>query len=259
MLLYVHARKEHVAYTVACIVTPVWRADHGQCDKTCGICSDFPATFHIENASFLNAVNYSVLGNFDGTEFSQLNCAQSMQGSLCDMDIDECAVDNGGCQHGCVNSWGGFGCTCLAGYTTSVESSFLCSDNNECDINNGGCMDACYNVPGTYSCRCNGWWKRARDQHNCECRDFDSLVRVRFVNANGVTSFPEVDYPDGTVNSPCNVIANLGACAVLPMQADLPEAACGCACEVLFTHLNATNLSATNLTAVEHALFESIV
>lgn len=31
-------------------------------------------------------------------------------------DIDECAVNNGDCQHNCSNEAGGFHCQCAAGY-----------------------------------------------------------------------------------------------------------------------------------------------
>lgn len=31
-------------------------------------------------------------------------------------DINECSVNNGGCEHGCVNTVGGFECSCRPGY-----------------------------------------------------------------------------------------------------------------------------------------------
>eukprot|EP01048_Picozoa_sp_COSAG05_P017649 COSAG05_NODE_2447_length_3056_cov_1.630707_3_plen_67_part_00 len=53
--------------------------------------------------------------------------------------------------------------------------------------------------------------------------------------------FPADQYPAGTSGSPCNIIAGSGSCAVL-LQQQLPEAACGCAC-------NATDAGGTNVTA----------
>jgi len=44
------------------------------------------------------------------------------------IDIDECATNNGGCSTGgsCVNNEGSFTCTCLAGYT---GDGFTCTGN----------------------------------------------------------------------------------------------------------------------------------
>ena len=36
--------------------------------------------------------------------------------SLCFSDIDECAVDNGGCEHTCINKPGSHECKCKEGY-----------------------------------------------------------------------------------------------------------------------------------------------
>ena len=33
------------------------------------------------------------------------------------IDVDECHVKNGGCSHTCINSDGGYSCTCKNGYT----------------------------------------------------------------------------------------------------------------------------------------------
>ena len=35
------------------------------------------------------------------------------------LDIDECSVDKGGCQHICTNTDGSYECSCNAGYTGS--------------------------------------------------------------------------------------------------------------------------------------------
>ena len=37
------------------------------------------------------------------------------------VDIDECATDNGNCEHVCANSIGSFGCGCYAGYQLSSD------------------------------------------------------------------------------------------------------------------------------------------
>ena len=40
---------------------------------------------------------------------------------LCIIDIDECAPNNGGCQHTCNNINGSFYCTCNDGYTLNRD------------------------------------------------------------------------------------------------------------------------------------------
>ena len=37
------------------------------------------------------------------------------------VDIDECASNNGGCQHTCNNTAGSFYCTCRDGHTLNVN------------------------------------------------------------------------------------------------------------------------------------------
>ena len=57
-------------------------------------------------------------------------------------DIDECADDNGGCEHLCINKPGTFMCDCRKGYQTLGT---YCMDVNECLLNNGHgpCQDKC--------------------------------------------------------------------------------------------------------------------
>lgn len=37
------------------------------------------------------------------------------------VDIDECAVENGGCKHNCINTGGSFECTCNTGYKLDTD------------------------------------------------------------------------------------------------------------------------------------------
>ena len=40
---------------------------------------------------------------------------------LFDIDIDECLVGNGGCEHNCHNTVGGVECSCDEGYVLALD------------------------------------------------------------------------------------------------------------------------------------------
>eukprot|EP00058_Branchiostoma_floridae_P000956 XP_002586444.1 hypothetical protein BRAFLDRAFT_105223 [Branchiostoma floridae] len=67
-------------------------------------------------------------------------------------DVNECADNNGGCDHFCQNSVGSYRCTCRPGYQLSGSSR--CVDINECSTDNGGCSQICVNTVGSYRCTC---------------------------------------------------------------------------------------------------------
>ncbi|MDP3154211.1 MAG: EGF domain-containing protein, partial [Archangium sp.] len=71
------------------------------------------------------------------------------------VDVDECAVSNGGCDSlaSCTNTPGARTCgACPSGYTGTGETS--CVDVDECASNNGGCdsLASCTNTPGARTC-----------------------------------------------------------------------------------------------------------
>lgn len=83
-------------------------------------------------------------------------------GSRVCRDINECEGQadnngvirwNGGCQHDCFNSAGGFRCECKAGYNKLANDSYHCEDVDEC-ANDKLCKSAqvCINTPGGYRC-----------------------------------------------------------------------------------------------------------
>ena len=46
----------------------------------------------------------------------------SVHNFSCDIsDIDECAIDDGGCSHNCTNMDGAFECGCPTGYTLGAD------------------------------------------------------------------------------------------------------------------------------------------
>src|SRR4051812_31803755 len=71
------------------------------------------------------------------------------------IDINECAVRNGGCDalSTCTNTVGGRTCgECPAGYSGTGEKG--CIDINECTTANGGCgtQATCTNTRGSHIC-----------------------------------------------------------------------------------------------------------
>ncbi|KAJ8931729.1 hypothetical protein NQ314_015327, partial [Rhamnusium bicolor] len=69
------------------------------------------------------------------------------------VDLDECAKDNGGCSHKCINTLGRAFCTCPDGMELSSDWK-TCQDINECedDIVKQSCKNGCINTDGSYRC-----------------------------------------------------------------------------------------------------------
>lgn len=99
------------------------------------------------------------------------------------IDIDECLTANGGCEQLCINSIGGFNCSCLSGFIVANEvfcsgmfkliqsndysTHFLMSDINECELGIASCSDGCTNTVGSYNCFCPNGYALANDNYTC--------------------------------------------------------------------------------------------
>merc|ERR1712061_878992 len=89
----------------------------------------------------------------------------------CD-DIDECAADATLCVTAggsCINTDGGWGCSCAqSGFTWDAATS-TCVDIDECAENVCSRASICTNEPGSYKCECpDDYLDKNQDGHVCE-------------------------------------------------------------------------------------------
>lgn len=80
--------------------------------------------------------------------------------------MNECASNNGGCSHTCVNLPGGHKCTCPEGQFL-VNDDQTCDYLNLCEVNNGGCSDICNFKRGILSCSCSNGYELDDTEKNC--------------------------------------------------------------------------------------------
>jgi hypothetical protein len=92
------------------------------------------------------------------TEFGGYQCfcpwgscdTRPLNGSQC-IDVNECAINNGGCQQLCSNRVGSYACSCLSGFLLASDGMF-CDDINECLDPTTCATGQCVNSYGTYYC-----------------------------------------------------------------------------------------------------------
>jgi len=67
------------------------------------------------------------------------------------LDVNECNVDNAGCEGDCINTDGGYRCECGSGLELD-RNEHSCIDVNECNNNPCSGGDVCINTLGSYVC-----------------------------------------------------------------------------------------------------------
>ncbi|KAI0213235.1 hypothetical protein LSAT2_001785 [Lamellibrachia satsuma] len=131
--------------------------------------------------------NYFMAPNFQNLD----RVAVAITSDVCDNDVNECAVRNGGCEQTCVNTDSSFQCRCHSGFTLS-DNKLSCEGKshtihvNECAVRNGGCEQTCVNTDGSFQCSCRGGFTLSDNKLSCEgaCENYKADI-VFVVDSSG--------------------------------------------------------------------------
>ncbi|MEE6498722.1 hypothetical protein FKM82_003214 [Ascaphus truei] len=87
------------------------------------------------------------------------------------LDVDECLLNNGGCQHVCVETMGSYECRCKEGFFLS-DNQHTCIHRSEeglsCMNKEHGCGQICRETPkGGVACDCRPGFELAMNQRDC--------------------------------------------------------------------------------------------
>ncbi|XP_078402200.1 growth arrest-specific protein 6-like isoform X1 [Cetorhinus maximus] len=107
----------------------------------------------------------------DGQGAFKCICKPGWKGSSCEQDINECMMQNGGCEHTCTNKEGSYQCLCNEGFNMKPDNR-RCQDIDECRLEPEICgLAHCENMLGSYKCTCEGGYKY--DPSTKSCKDVD--------------------------------------------------------------------------------------
>ncbi|XP_031425283.1 signal peptide, CUB and EGF-like domain-containing protein 2 isoform X3 [Clupea harengus] len=101
--------------------------------------------------------------------------------------MENCAVNNGGCDCTCKDTSTGVRCSCPVGFTLQPDGK-TCKDIDECEPHNGGCDHFCRNTIGSFECSCHKGFKLLTDERSCQDIDecfFERTCGHTCVNSPG--------------------------------------------------------------------------
>ncbi|XP_071491254.1 uncharacterized protein [Diadema antillarum] len=106
------------------------------------------------------------------------------------LDINECDINNGGCQQVCVNLPGSHECRCRSGFQGTDLSNTICVDIDECAADRSGpCDHLCSNSQGSFECTCRSGFYLREDKLTCadidECQDRNGGCSQQCINTPG--------------------------------------------------------------------------
>ncbi|XP_053408335.1 uncharacterized protein LOC123559761 [Mercenaria mercenaria] len=88
----------------------------------------------------------------DGLNFFSCTCAEGYTSNLCEKDVNECSIHNGGCQDACINTDGSYHCGCYDGRQLKPDGR-SCSEGDRdtvferFEIADGKLPKACFVLP----------------------------------------------------------------------------------------------------------------
>ncbi|CAK8676039.1 unnamed protein product [Clavelina lepadiformis] len=135
-----------------------------------------------EEITSVCAQPYSECVNTPGGFYCSCQVGFVEQNSIC-VDDDECLKNNGGCQVICENTVGSFSCECTSGFVLVREN---CTDVDECEVGHL-CTQNCHNEIGHYLCSCNSGFVLDEDRRTCIpenlCDEHTTEMHCGFENA----------------------------------------------------------------------------
>eukprot|EP00794_Sanderia_malayensis_P014521 gene14521-16026_t len=152
-----------------CVDTNECMHNHGGCSQLCTntpgsrICSCRSGFVPRSNGTTCN-------GSTSGANASGVEPMQRKH-------VDECQVNNGGCQHQCINKHGSYECRCQSGHFLDTNGK-TCSDVDECSLHIHDCQHTCNNYKGGFYCTCRNGFILNNDNKTCSDVDECSVFKT---------------------------------------------------------------------------------